>query len=399
MKILYNANPIRLLTAVFFLTMLALPLSAQEKEDSVYIFRFLPKRNMFYAPGLNNGEELARIFESVDRCKDSIMAHEIYLYVDGFYNATGKKADRYQTARTRSNRVKSELITRKGLKEDNFITRNHAATSNYVTVRFRPKGWVPNEPIDLEPVDIEQLEIESDTVIADPQAVEDITICQPEETVSAIDSVENSALQDSRDSRNSLETPENPEATDASDSNGITAQTDTATSDAAKADSRFALKTNLLGYAVLMPNIEGEWKFADRWSVALEVQGAWYAKENPHKAYRLSTVTPEVRYWAINRSRWNGMYVGLFGGWGLYDLSKGGDGHEGEGEMAGLSLGYMWPISKHLSLDAGIGVGYMHARDKKYAPRDNHYLYQYTKDINYFGPLRLKLSLVWRIPQ
>lgn len=378
MKILHNTNPLRLLTVVFFLIMLALPISAQEKEDSVYIFRFLPKRNMFYAPGLNNGEELARIFESVDRCKDSIMAHEIYLHVDGFYNTTGKKADMYPTARTRSNRVKSELITRKGLKEDNFITRNHAATSNYVTVRFRPKGWVPNEPFDLEPVDIEQLELESDTVIVIPKYVEETPVAQPEGILSAADTVV------------VIECP---------DSYDIEAQSGPATPDAAKADSRFALKTNFLGYAVLMPNIEGEWKFADRWSVALEVQGAWYAKENPHKAYRLSTVTPEVRYWPINRSRWHGMYVGLFGGWGLYDLSKGGDGHEGEGEMAGLSLGYMWPISKHLSLDAGVGVGYMHARDKKYSPRDNHYLYQYTKDINYFGPLRLKLSLVWRIPQ
>ena len=66
--------------------------------------------------------------------------------------------------------------------------------------------------------------------------------------------------------------------------------------------------------------------------------------------------------------------------------------------MAGISAGYMWPISKHLSLDAGIGVGYMIARDKVYEPHDGHFLYQMTKNINYFGPLRAKLSLVWRIP-
>lgn len=386
MKILYNANPIRLLTAVFILTMLALPLSAQEKEDSVYIFRFLPKRNMFYAPGLNNGEELARIFESVDRCKDSIMAHEIYLYVDGFYNATGKKADRYHTARTRSNRVKSELITRKGLKEDNFITRNHAGKSNYVTVRFRPKGWVPNEPIDLEPVDIEQLEMESDTVYVNPQDIEETADLQPEESVSDGDTI---AIPDS------FETP------DAKNAQDVNSQSELSTVTVEKADSRFALKTNLLGYAVLMPNIEGEWKFADRWSVALEVQGAWYAKENPHKVYRVSTVIPELRYWAIDHSRWHGMYVGVFGGYGLYDLSNGKTGHkghEGEGTLVGLSMGYMWPISKHLSLDAGIGVGYMHARDKAYTPVDGHHLYQFSKNINYVGPLRLKLSLVWRIP-
>ena len=165
---------------------------------------------------------------------------------------------------------------------------------------------------------------------------------------------------------------------------------------AVKSAGRFVLKTNLLYYAILMPNVEVEWKFADRWSAALEIQGAWYAKNEPHKVYRVATAMPEVRYWIVERSRWNGMYVGAFVGGGLYDLCNGKKGHEGEGALAGVSAGYMWAIGKHLSLDAGIGLGYMYARDKVYSPRDGHYLYQLTKNINYFGPLRLKLSLVWR---
>lgn len=162
--------------------------------------------------------------------------------------------------------------------------------------------------------------------------------------------------------------------------------------------NRIALKTNLLGYAVLMPNVELEWMFAKKWSAALEYQVAWYSKTTPgkHKVYRLATITPEVRFWPIERSRWHGMYVGVFGGVGLYDLSRGRHGHEGEGFMTGISAGYMFPIGKHLSIDAGLGVGYMRARDKEYYPHDGHYLYQLTKNINYVGPLRLKLSLVWR---
>lgn len=166
-----------------------------------------------------------------------------------------------------------------------------------------------------------------------------------------------------------------------------------------RGDSNFALKTNLLYYCILMPNVEIEWKFAKRWSAALEYQCAWWSKTPPHKVYRVATVMPEVRFWTIERSRWHGMYVGLFGGLGLYDLSKGKNGHEGEGGLVGISAGYMWPISKYLSLDAGLGVGYMRLRDKEYTPLDGHYLYQQTKNINYFGPLRLRLSLVWRIPK
>lgn len=158
-----------------------------------------------------------------------------------------------------------------------------------------------------------------------------------------------------------------------------------------------ALKTNLLDYAILMPNLEIEWMFVNRWSAALEYQVAWYAKESPRKVYRIATLMPEVRFWAINRAKWHGMYVGIFGGVGMYDLYKGEKGHEGEGAMGGVSVGYMFPISKHLSLDAGIGVGYLRIRDKEYIPADGHYLYQLTKNINYIGPLRLKLSLVWRL--
>ena len=161
---------------------------------------------------------------------------------------------------------------------------------------------------------------------------------------------------------------------------------------------RVVLKTNLLYYAILMPNIEAEWMFKDRWSAALEFQGAWYAKNNPHKVYRIATIIPEARYWLIDRSRWHGMYVGAFVGIGKYDLDNGKpnhNGHKGEGAMAGVSAGYMWPIGKHFSLDASLGVGYLYARDKEYLPADGHFLYQLSKNINYFGPLRLKLSLVW----
>lgn len=157
----------------------------------------------------------------------------------------------------------------------------------------------------------------------------------------------------------------------------------------------FALKSNLLFDAALMPNIGLEWLINDKWSVGLEWDVAWWTFPND-KVYRIGFISPEVRYHINPRAKWHGLYVGAFAGAGLYDLRNSTKGHEGEGLMAGLSVGYMWPITKHLSLDAGAGVGYLRARDKEYQPLDGHYLYQLTKNINYFGPLRLNLSLVWR---
>lgn len=363
MNLINQTNYIRRLTTVLLLAMLALPLFSVEKADSVVTFRFLSKRDMFYVPLEENADELTRLFDFVSRNKTRILDGEMPIYVDGYCDSKPTEAANRAIAKIRSNRVKSELITRKGLTEDCFITHNHTDQGNFVTVRFvalkkmlesQPEPEAPKDSVPAEAPSVPVVELEVPEVETAERA--DTIVVQPETEV--------------------VDVPEIKRSHNWGD--------------------HLALKTNLLGYAVLMPNVELEWMFTDRWSAALEFQGAWYAKENPHKVYRLSTLIPEVRYWALERSRWHGMYVGLFGGVGMYDLSNGNKGHEGEGFMVGASVGYMWPITKHLALDAGIGLGYMRAKDKEYVPFDGHFLYQLTRNINYFGPLRLKLSLVWR---
>ncbi len=169
------------------------------------------------------------------------------------------------------------------------------------------------------------------------------------------------------------------------------------TADAGTPRHRLALKTNLPYYAILMPNLELEYLITDRWSVSLEGDVAWWGKYSHNKSYRIAIITPEVRYWIKPREPWHGIYVGVLAGGGWYDLQNGSPGYYGDGVMAGLSLGYMWPIGKRLSLEAGIGAGYMYSRFKEYVPYEGHHLYQRTKTLNYFGPLKVKLSLVWRL--
>ena len=48
------------------------------------------------------------------------------LRVDGYSCSESDRQTNLQTAKLRSNRIKSELITRQGLTEDCFITKNHA---------------------------------------------------------------------------------------------------------------------------------------------------------------------------------------------------------------------------------------------------------------------------------
>lgn len=161
---------------------------------------------------------------------------------------------------------------------------------------------------------------------------------------------------------------------------------------------RLAIKTNLLYDALLMPSVEVEYRINDRWSVNLEGEIAWWKKKPKHKYYQLAMISPEGRYWFKTKSLWHGHYVGAFVGGGWYDLENGKRGYQGEGVMAGVSYGYMFPVTRSLSFEAGIGAGYLRAKYEEYLPEaGGHYLYQQTSKTNYFGPLKLKFALVWRL--
>lgn len=160
---------------------------------------------------------------------------------------------------------------------------------------------------------------------------------------------------------------------------------------------RLALKTNLLYDAVLMPSLEVEYLINERWTVNLEGEVAWWSKKSKHKYYQIATISPEARYWFKTRKPWHGHYVGLFAGGSWYDLENGKRGYKGELLMTGLSYGYMFPVSRNLSFEAGIGLGFLHTSYEEYLPIDGHYVYQRTSRTDYFGPVKLKFALVWRL--
>lgn len=111
-----------------------LPLVAQEKIDSVCVFRFCLRRDMFFVPYKSNEPQLEYLLAFVGRHKEEILNQRMFLIVNGYCNSLPTHKANLATAKLRSNRVKSELIVRRGLKEDCFITRNHAECGEYVTV-------------------------------------------------------------------------------------------------------------------------------------------------------------------------------------------------------------------------------------------------------------------------
>lgn len=163
---------------------------------------------------------------------------------------------------------------------------------------------------------------------------------------------------------------------------------------------RMALKTNLLADAALMPSLELEWLITPSWSVSAQGAVAWWSIRPQHRYYQIATIYPEVRWWFSTREAWHGHYLGLFAGGSWYDLENGGRGYRGEGGFVGLSYGYMLPVGKRLSLEFGIGAGWLFTEYEEYLPvpyeEGTHYVYQQTSRMSCFAPLKLKLALVWR---
>ena len=141
----------------------AFPAFAQQKTDTVYTFRFVPQKDMFYVPWNGNDTELARLLECIENNKTTILDGKLPLLVAGYCNSLGSEAENLATAKIRANRVKSELIIRAEIKEENFITRNHATEGDFVTVRLTVpvKGTAATDAEARRKAETERLEAEN----------------------------------------------------------------------------------------------------------------------------------------------------------------------------------------------------------------------------------------------
>ena len=156
------SRKITFLTLFLWLMTVTFPVIAQQKADTTYTFRFVPQKDMFYVPWNGNDTELARLLECIENNKTTILDGKLPLLVDGYCNSLGSEAENLATAKIRANRVKSELIIRAEIKEENFITRNHATEGDFVTVRLTVpvKGTAATDAEARRKAETERLEAE-----------------------------------------------------------------------------------------------------------------------------------------------------------------------------------------------------------------------------------------------
>jgi hypothetical protein len=169
----------------------------------------------------------------------------------------------------------------------------------------------------------------------------------------------------------------------------------------------FAIKTNLLFDLGTAVNIEAEVPIGRRWSVAGEWIFPWWLSKSSQIAVEVGVATLEVRHWLgkdDTRQPLTGWFVGVHGGWGYYDLEWKDKGRQGELWHAGLSGGYAHTINRsgNLRMEYSLGVGYMNSDYTGYVPQkdsngDWHLMRRKEAKLDYFGPTRAKVSLVWML--
>lgn len=153
----------------------------------------------------------------------------------------------------------------------------------------------------------------------------------------------------------------------------------------------------MLLWGILTPNLEVEYLISRKWSINIDGQFAWWSNSSKHDYYQIAAISPELRFWLCSKTPFSGHYIGFFSGTGLYDLEMGKTGYQSDNYLSvGLSYGYMKPLSRRLSLEFGIGAGYVSTQYRKYLPANGHYVYQTTNRRNYTGPVKVKIGLVWK---
>lgn len=170
------------------------------------------------------------------------------------------------------------------------------------------------------------------------------------------------------------------------------------------------LRTNLLYDAALVPNIGVEFYLGKNFSIGANWQYAWWSKNSKHRYWRMYGGDVNARYWfgpqAKNKPL-TGHHAGIYGQVATYDVEFGNRGWMGgkPGKNifhraswgAGIEYGYSLPVGKRINFDFTIGIGYFGGKVLEYNVIDGHYVWQGTKQFNWFGPTKAEISLVWLI--
>lgn len=362
-------------------TLLCLPVYSSpatlQAEGKVITFRFRPGTDGFLLDG--NEQELARLNALVDEYRADIANGTLPLRVDGYCASLPTAKENLNTAFVRANRVKSELITRKGLKETDFRTGNYACPYGdnkdivIVTLRIPAKAE-------------QQVAVKEE--ITREEAVKEEIVKEEAATT------EEAAREQTAKEEVAKTLPAPATAKEAPAEPQVTAK--------APAPYRLALRTNLLYDAFLLPTLGAEWRINSHFGIKLDGSlSRWDGSSG--KTQKIWLLSPELRRYLLRDKR---LYLGLSGNYAEYNLYRyplgslltEDTGYQGTLWGAGFTVGYQLRLSRHLSVDFNLGLGYTRSTYDNFRLTDGVRVYKDKDKVrNFWGPTQVGIILSWTI--
>ena len=306
--------------------------------------------------------------ECIENNKTTILDGRLPLLVDGYCNSLGSEAENLATAKIRANRVKSELIIRAEIKEENFITRNHATEGDFVTVRLTVpvKGTAATDAEARRKAEAERLEAEKR---AEQERL----------------------AEEQRKAEEARLAAEKAEAEKAAQQNTLA---DTPSETKITTDYHLSLRANLLRWATLTPDLGVEWRICPSWGIA--VNGSWtsWTWSDKDRRYALWEVAPEVRYYMGEKKAW---YLGALFKAGQFNYKLSETGKQGDLMGGGITAGHQLRLNKALALDFNLGLGYLNADYEKYEVIDGVRVRRGNETKDWWGPINAGVTLVWKL--
>jgi hypothetical protein len=150
-----------------------------------------------------------------------------------------------------------------------------------------------------------------------------------------------------------------------------------------------AVKTNILYWGGItseikhrdmIPNLELELYAGKHISLNADAFYTYLNESKPaNNTWGISGIGVEPRFWFCKARQFTGLYAGVYGAYGDFDVKPEGItsmGHTGNFYEGGLSLGYYQPLSSHWGVEIGGRCGYRSVSGDVYYISDPHYYKQ-----------------------
>lgn len=169
---------------------------------------------------------------------------------------------------------------------------------------------------------------------------------------------------------------------------------------------KLVVKTNLVYDITATINLGFEFSIANKWTMDIASNLNLWNFSSGTRKWKQAMIQPELRYWPCER--FNGHFVGAHLHAGLFNIgglpafggliSENMQQYRYQGYYfgGGFTYGYHTILSNRWSLETAIGLGYAYIDYDKY-PCGNCGRKIKNNSMNYFGPTKVSISLIYNI--